>query len=85
MESQLELPGVMPAETVIAVWMAKFRSSPEYQSHKGQYALFNDVTGEFLEFKKPGRSVGDDRFAQSNEDDSEDITIPPGVRVEFIQ
>lgn len=85
MESQLELPGVKSADTVVAAWMAAFRSSPEYQSHKGQYALFNAVTGEFLEFKKPGRSVGDDRFAQSNEDDGEDITIPPGVRVEFIR
>jgi hypothetical protein len=31
MESQLELPGVKNADTVIAVWMAAFRSHPEYQ------------------------------------------------------
>lgn len=83
MESQLELPGVKNADTVIAVWMAAFRSHPEYQSHKGQYAFFNAITGEFLEFKKPGRSVGDDRFSRGDDNDDE-ITVPPGVRVEYI-
>ncbi len=83
MESQLELPGVKPADVVVAAWMAAFLESPEYQSRKGQYAFFDAATGEFLEFKKPGRSVGDDRFSQGDDDD--EITIPPGVRVEYIR
>ncbi len=84
MESQLELPGVKNSDTVIAVWMSAFRNSPEYQEHKGQYAMFNSLTGEFLGFKKPTRNSGDERFSQGNEDDDE-ITVPPGARIEFIR
>ncbi len=82
-ESQLELPGVKNPDTVIDVWMAAFRNSQEYQNRRGQYAIFNALTGEHLGFKRLSRERGDDRFSQGDEED--EITVPPGARIELIR
>lgn len=84
-EVQLEMPGVVPADTVISAWMEAVRGSEDYPNLKGQYAIFDARTGEYLGVRKlQHRDIGDDRFSE-NDSTEDDFSPTVPIRIEQIK
>lgn len=82
--AQLEMPGVVPVDDVISAWMQAVRGSEDYLKLKGQYAIFNARTGEYLGLRSlQQRESGDDRFSE-NDDVEEDFSPTVPIRIEQI-